>query len=374
MRFTLSSMALNSRLSTLSKVINSKNALPILDCFLFEVANNTMTITASDSENVMKTTINLDDCDGDGKFAVNNRTILDAVKELPDQPLTIDVDTTSMAIKVIYQNGLYNFTGQNAEDYPSVLPMTENATTLVMPNNVLADNITRSIFATATEELRPVMNGIYFDLTEEALAIVASDGHKLVRNKNFTVKSDNPTSFILPKKPATLLKNVLGKDGSDVILRFDDRNADVTFGDTILQCRLIEGRYPNYNSVIPTNNPNQLTIDRKVLIGALRRVLPFASESSQLIRLHLESGKIEISSEDIDFATSAKEEIACDYNGSNMNIGFKGSSLNEILNNLSSEEVVLELADPSRPCLIIPSEQPENEDVLMLIMPMLLND
>lgn len=374
MRFTLSSMALNSRLSTLSKVINSKNSLPILDCFLFEVANNTMTITASDSENVMKTTINLDDCDGDGKFAVNNRTILDAVKELPDQPLTIDVDTASMAIKVIYQNGLYNFTGLNAEDYPSVLPMTDNATTLVLPNNVLADNITRSIFATATEELRPVMNGIYFDLTEEALAIVASDGHKLVRNKNFSVKSDNPTSFILPKKPATLLKNVLGKDGSDVILRFDDRNADVTFGDTILQCRLIEGRYPNYNSVIPMNNPNQLTIDRKVLIGALRRVLPFASESSQLIRLHLEIGKIEISSEDIDFATSAKEEIACDYNGNSMNIGFKGSSLNEILNNLSSEEVVLELADPSRPCLIIPSEQPENEDVLMLIMPMLLND
>ena len=374
MRFTLSSTALNSRLSTLSKVINSKNALPILDCFLFEVTNNTMTITASDSENVMKTTINLDDCDGEGKFAVNNRTILDAVKELPEQPLTIDVDTASMAIKVIYQNGLYNFTGQNADDYPSVLPMTDNATSLVLPNNVLADNITRSIFATATEELRPVMNGIYFDLTNEALAIVASDGHKLVRNKNFTVKSDNPTSFILPKKPATLLKNVLGKDGSDVVLRFDDRNADVTFGDTILQCRLIEGRYPNYNSVIPMNNPNQLTIDRKVLIGALRRVLPFASESSQLVRLHLESGKIEISSEDIDFATSAKEEIACDYTGSAMNIGFKGSSLNEILNNLSSEEVVLELADPSRPCLIIPSEQPENEDVLMLIMPMLLND
>jgi len=242
MRFTLSSTALNSRLSTLSKVINSKNALPILDCFLFEVTNNTMTITASDSENVMKTTINLDDCDGEGKFAVNNRTILDAVKELPEQPLTIDVDTASMAIKVIYQNGLYNFTGQNADDYPSVLPMTDNATSLVLPNNVLADNITRSIFATATEELRPVMNGIYFDLTNEALAIVASDGHKLVRNKNFTVKSDNPTSFILPKKPATLLKNVLGKDGSDVVLRFDDRNADVTFGDTILQCRLIEGR------------------------------------------------------------------------------------------------------------------------------------
>lgn len=374
MRFTVSSSALNSRLTSLSKVINSKNAMPILDCFLFEVANNRMIITASDGENVMRTSLTLDQCEGDGKFAVSNRTILDAVKELPEQPLTIDVDIVSMAIKVVYQNGLYNFIGQNPETYPTVQPMTDNATVLTLPNNVLADNITRSIFATASEELRPVMNGIYFDLTSESLAVVASDGHKLVRNKYFGVKSENPTSFILPKKPATLLKNILGKDDSDVVIRFDDRNADITFGDTVLQCRLIEGRYPNYNSVIPQDNPNHLTIDRKVLGGALRRVLPFASESSQLVRLHLEMGKMEISSEDVDFSTSAKEEIVCDYNGSTMNIGFKGSSLSEILNNLSSEEIVLELADPSRPCLIIPSEQPENEDVLMLIMPMLLND
>ena len=374
MRFTVSSSALNSRLTSLSKVINSKNAMPILDCFLFEVAHNRMIITASDGENVMRTSLTLDQCEGDGKFAVSNRTILDAVKELPEQPLTIDVDIVSMAIKVVYQNGLYNFIGQNPETYPTVQPMTDNATVLTLPNNVLADNITRSIFATASEELRPVMNGIYFDLTSESLAVVASDGHKLVRNKYFGVKSENPTSFILPKKPATLLKNILGKDDSDVVIRFDDRNADITFGDTVLQCRLIEGRYPNYNSVIPQDNPNHLTIDRKVLGGALRRVLPFASESSQLVRLHLEMGKMEISSEDVDFSTSAKEEIVCDYNGSTMNIGFKGSSLSEILNNLSSEEIVLELADPSRPCLIIPSEQPENEDVLMLIMPMLLND
>ena len=218
------------------------------------------------------------------------------------------------------------------------------------------------------------MNGIYFDLTPDALAIVASDGHKLVRNRNFSIKTENPTSFILPKKPANLLKNVLAKDESEVIIRFDDRNAEITFGDTVLLCRLIEGRYPNYNSVIPQDNPNQLTIDRKVLIGALRRILPFASESSQLVRLHLEAGKMEISSEDIDFSTSAKEEIPCDYNGSVMSIGFKGTSLSDILNNLASNEVELQLADPSRPCLIVPSEQPENEDILMLIMPMLLND
>jgi len=374
MRLTLSSSALNSRLSILSKVINSKNSLPILDCFLFEIADQQLRITASDSENVMKTAIQLDYADGDGRFAVNSHTILDAVKELPEQPLTLDVDINSLTIKVIYQNGIYNFTAQNADEYPSAQPMTENSVAITLSSNVLADNITRSIFATATEELRPVMNGIYFDLTPDALAIVASDGHKLVRNRNFNIKSDNPTSFILPKKPANLLKNVLGKDESDVVIRFDDRNAEITFGNSVLQCRLIEGRYPNYNSVIPQNNPNQLTIDRKTLLSALRRVLPFASESSQLIRLHIESGKIEVSSEDIDFSTSAKEEITCDYSGNSMNIGFKGPSLTDILNNLSSDDVRLELADPSRPCLIIPEQQPENEDILMLIMPMLLND
>jgi DNA polymerase-3 subunit beta len=374
MRFTLSSTALGSHLNTLVKVINSKNSLAILNCFLFEVKGNVLLITASDNENVMKTSIPLEYADGEGQFAVNNQNILNAVKELPEQPLTIDVDTESFAIKVIYQNGLYNFTGQNAQEYPITQEMGENATTLTLKSVVLSDNITRSIFATASEELRPVMNGIYFDFTPEALAIVASDGHKLVRNKFYVVKTENPTSFILPKKPAMLLKNVLAKDDSEVEIRFDDRNAEFHFGENSLQCRLIEGRYPNYNSVIPKNNPNELTIDRKVLIAALRRVLPFASESSQLVRLHIETGKLEISSEDIDFSTSAKEEIVCNYDGNSMNIGFKGSSLNDILNNLQSEEVVLQLADPSRPCLILPSQQPEDTDVLMLIMPMLLND
>lgn len=374
MRITLSSSALSSRLGILSKVINSKNGMPILDCFLFEVANSQLTITASDSENVLQTTMSLDYAEGEGKFAVNNRTILDAVKELPEQPLTIDVETSTYIIKVIYQNGIYNFTAQNADEYPIVQRMSEGCTSLVLPSITLAESISRALFATAQEELRPVMNGIYFDLTPEALAFVASDGHKLVRNKNYKIQTEQPRSFIMPKKPATLLKNILGKDESDVIIRFDDRNAEIIFTDSVLSCRLIEGRYPNYNSVIPQNNPYQLTIDRKTFIGALRRVLPFASESSQLVRLHIENGKVEVSSEDIDFATSAKEEVTCDYSGNSMNIGFKGPSLTEILNNLSSEEVTLQLADPSRPCLIVPVEQPENEDVLMLIMPMLLND
>lgn len=375
MRFTVSSSALSSKLNMLAKVIGSKNSLPILDCFLFQVANGEMSITASDSDNVIKSTLALTDHDGEGEFCVPNRVILDALKELPEQPLHFDVDTAgeAVAIKIVYQNGLYNFTGQSAEEYPRTQSMNDACTIVSLPTEMLINNISRSLFATANDELRPVMNGIYFDLTADALAIVASDGHKLVRSKNFTIKSESPSAFNLPKKPASLLKNILSKDGDDAIIKFDDRSAEIQFTDGVMRCRLIDGRYPNYNSVIP-NNPNEVTVDRRGLQSALRRVLPFASESSQLIRFHIESGRFEVSSEDIDFSTSAKEQLSCEYNGSPISIGFKGSSLMEILSNLTSDNIIIQLADPSRAGIIVPAEQPENEDILMLIMPMLLND
>ena len=218
------------------------------------------------------------------------------------------------------------------------------------------------------------MNGIFFDITEECMTVVATDGHKLVRSKNLIVKDNQPASFILPKKPATLLKSVLSKSAGDVTVIFSENSAEVRYESGILSCRLIEGRYPNYASVIPTDNPNCLTVDRKGFMGALRRVIPFASESSQLIRLHLEDGNLALISEDVDFATSAKENIVCDYSGNRMDIGFKGSSLYDILSNIDSEEITMRLADPSRAGVIVPTTQPENEDVLMLIMPMLLND
>ena len=375
MRFTVSSSALSSKLNMLAKVIGSKNSLPILDCFLFQVANGEMSITASDSDNVIKSTLALTDHDGEGEFCVPNRVILDALKELPEQPLHFDVDAAgeAVAIKIVYQNGLYNFTGQSAEEYPRTQSMNDACTTVSLPTEMLINNISRSLFATANDELRPVMNGIYFDLTADALAIVASDGHKLVRSKNFTIKSESPSAFNLPKKPASLLKNILSKDGDDAIIKFDDRSAEIQFTDGVMRCRLIDGRYPNYNSVIP-NNPNEVTVDRRGLQSALRRVLPFASESSQLIRFHIESGRFEVSSEDIDFSTSAKEQLSCEYNGSPISIGFKGSSLMEILSNITSDNIIIQLADPSRAGIIVPAEQPENEDILMLIMPMLLND
>ncbi len=374
MRFTLSSSSLNGKLQILSRAISNKSSITILDCFLFEVTGNVLTVTASDSENVMTIKIELEESDNDGAFAVTSRTILEAVKELPEQPLIFNVDTNNRSIEIIYQNGHYNLSAQNAEEYPKSRPMPDNATSITMNGGMLFDEISRSQFATAQDELHPVMNGIFFDITEECMTVVATDGHKLVRSKNLIVKDNQPASFILPKKPATLLKSVLSKSAGDVTVIFSENSAEVRYESGILSCRLIEGRYPNYASVIPTDNPNCLTVDRKGFMGALRRVIPFASESSQLIRLHLEDGNLALISEDVDFATSAKENIVCDYSGNRMDIGFKGSSLYDILSNIDSEEITMRLADPSRAGVIVPTTQPENEDVLMLIMPMLLND
>ena len=374
MRFTLSSSALSSKLSALSKVINSKNALPILGDFVFDIQGQTLTLTASDSENTMRTSIEMTESDGDGRFAISNNYLLDAVKGISEQPITFDVNQEQTLVKITYQNGLFSLPIENADEFPIPQAVSDMANAITIPSDILAENITRSIFATAQDELRPVMNGIYFDLTPDCLAVVASDGHKLVRNKVFTIHNDQPAAFILPKKPANLLRNLLSKDGEDVIIRFDDRNAEINFGDGKIQCRLIEGRYPNYNSVIPQGNPNELRIDRLGLLSALRRVQPFANDSSNLIRFHVENSLLQLDAQDIDFSKTATERIACEYNGQPMSIGFKGSSFIEILSNFDCQEVIIQLADPSRAGLVLPSEQPENQDVLMLMMPMLLND
>ena len=374
MRFTVSSTALSSKLNTLSRVINSKNALPILGDFVFDINGQTLNLTASDSENTMKTSVELNENDGEGRFAIDSHSLLEAVKGFSEQPITFDADQQSNLVKITYQNGLFSLPIENADEYPATPSLGDAASTIVISNQLLAENINRSIFATAQDELRPVMNGIFFDLTADCLAVVASDGHKLVRNKIFTIKSDVPASFILPKKPAALLKNILGKDGGDIIVRFDDRNAEINYGDGTLQCRLIEGRYPNYNSVIPQNNTNELRIDRGSLLSALRRVQPFANDSSNLIRFHVEGSTLQLDAEDYDFSKTATERMTCEYNGKAMSIGFKGSSFIEVLSNFDTPEVIIQLSDPSRAGLVLPSEQPENQDVLMLMMPMLIND
>ena len=374
MRFTVSSTALSAKLVALSRVINSKNALPILGDFVFDIKGQTLSLTASDSENTMQTTVELIEADSEGRFAIGNHDLLEAVKGFSEQPITFDVDLQQNIAKINYQNGLFSLPTENADEYPSAQTVSDGATTIVISSPLLLDNINRSIFATAQDELRPVMNGIYFDLTPDCLAIVASDGHKLVRNKLYDIKSEQPAAFILPKKPATLLKSLLGKDGGDVIIRFDERNAEINYGDGVLQCRLIEGRFPNYNSVIPQSNPNELRVDRLSLLAALRRVQPFANDSSNLIRFHVDGSTLQLDAEDYDFSKTATERMSCEYNGQPMAIGFKGSSFIEVLNNFDCAEVVIQLADPSRAGLVLPSEQPENQDVLMLMMPMLIND
>ena len=374
MKFIVSSTSLFSHLQAISRVINSKNSLPILDCFLLEVHDGTLSMTASDNETTLSTSIEVNEFDGDGRFAVSSRTLLEALKEIPEQPLSFAINPENLEITVQYQNGKYSLMGQNADEYPKPQALGNNAVQLTIPANVLLDGVNRCIFATADDELRPVMNGIYFDITSEDITLVASDGHKLVRNKTYEAHGSEKAAFILPKKPANLLKNLLTKEQGDVQIGFDDRNATFILENYQMVCRLIEGRYPNYNSVIPQNNPHKAVIDRTSLISALRRVSVFSSQASSLIKLNLSTNQMKNSAQDIDFSTSAEETLMCQYEGNDMSIGFKSSFLIDILNNIPSTNVVIELADPSRAGVIVPEEQSENEDLLMLLMPMMLND
>ena len=374
MKLVISSTALFSHLQAIGRVINSKNTLPILDCFLFEVNDGVLSLTASDNETTMSTSLEVIESDGNCRFAINAKTIQDALKEIPEQPLTFAFNPDTLEILVQYMNGRYSVVAQNADEYPLPLTLGENAVHVEMEAATMLNGINRALFATADDELRPVMNGIYFDITTDDLTMVASDGHKLVRNKNFATKGNEKAAFILPKKPATLLKNLLGKEQGAVSIDFDDRNATFTMPNYRMVCRLIEGRYPNYNSVIPQNNPHKVTIDRAILLSALKRVSVFSSQASSLIKLRLQDNQLVLSGQDIDFSTSAEETINCSYSGSPMSIGFKATFLIDILNNITGQDVIIELADPSRAGVLVPADQEENENLLMLLMPMMLND
>ncbi|MDD6891651.1 MAG: DNA polymerase III subunit beta [Bacteroidales bacterium] len=374
MKFTVSSTALFSRLQAISRVINSKNSLPILDCFLLELRDGTLFMTASDNETTLSTSVEVNEAEEDGRFAVNSKTLLEALKEISEQPLAFTINLGNLEVTVEYMNGKYNLMGQNASDYPEAKSLGANAVEMSLGTDLLLGNINRCLFATADDELRPVMNGIYFDITADDLTLVASDGHKLVRCKTFQAHGDEKAAFILPKKPANMLKNLLPKEEGDVRIGFDDRNATFTTYNYQMVCRLIEGRYPNYTSVIPQNNPHRATIDRAGFISALRRVSVFSSQASSLIKLSLGQDTVKISAQDIDFSTSAEETIACQYDGNAMSIGFKSNFLIDILNNIPSTNIIIELADPSRAGVIVPEEQQEGEDLLMLLMPMMLND
>jgi DNA polymerase-3 subunit beta len=374
MKFDVSSTALLSRLQSISKVIASKNSIPILDCILFELQGNKLIITASDVDTRMVTAREVLNAEGSGFFAVTAKTLLDPLKELPEQPLNFEINDESMEILIHFENGRYNFVGQKGDTYPQQKPLNDTCTTVLIGAQRLLSGVSRSLFATAEDELRPVMNGVYFDIQPENLTIVASDGHKLVRLRDLSVQSPERASFILPKKPANLLRSLLAKETEEIKIRFDENNSYISGPNFEMVCRLIEGRYPNYNSVIPQGNPYRVTIDRISLLNALKRVSVFSNASSSLVKLHVMPGQLVVSAQDIDYSTSAEEKVVCEFSDAELKIGFKATFLIEILSCIASEQVVLELADPSRAGLIIPIENEENEDLLMLLMPMMLND
>lgn len=374
MKFVISSSVLSARLQTIGRAIGSKNNLPILECFLFDIKDGKLTLTASDNETTLTTWMDLVESDANISFAVSAKTIQDAMKEIPEQPLEFYVSENSLEITVEYQNGKYNFMGQPADEYPTPPQAEDSMSSLTLGASELLSGLGRALFATAEDTLRPVMNGVYFDMTDNGLTIVASDGHKLACGTMNNVRPAQAGAFILPKKPAMLVKNILAKEAGDVVVKFNERNAVISTGTYKLNCRLIEGRYPNYNSVIPQDNPNCVTVNRAAMLSALRRVLIFSNASSALIKIRLEASKMVISSQDIDFSMSAEEALLCDYSGTPMSIGFKGTFLMELLNNLEGEEIVIKLNDSSRAGVIVPAVQAENESVLMLLMPMMLNE
>ena len=374
MKFNVSSSKLFSQLQAVSRVINSKNALPILDDVLFDLVGNELRLTASDGETTIRTSIEVEGVEGTGKVASAAKLLLETLKEFSEQPLAFNIDENNYAVNMASQNGTYSFVGVNGNEYPEMPDAETDARQLLIPANVLQSAIEKTIFCTADDDLRPVMNGIYFDIAEDKVTMVATDAHRLVRYTNMNVKAGEVANFILPKKPAALLKNLLSKAEDEVKVTFGAKNARFEFGSTIIVCRQIEGRFPNYNAVIPQGNQNIVTVDRQTIINACKRVAVFANNGTAQLRLALSENQIKISAQDIDFSTSAEETISCDYNGNPMAIGFKAPFLIDLLSSIVSSDVQLKLADPARAGLILPAENEENEDVLMLLMPMLLND
>lgn len=375
MRFVLSSTALSSKLNTLSKVLNNKTPLPILEDFVMDIREGRMYLTASDGENVMETSVELAESGGDMRIAIRSHDILDVLKGFSEQPLTIEIDDASRMATVNYLNGRLVMPVEDAADYPTTPVISADAKTITIPGALLLDTVTRSLFATAQDDLRPVMNGICFDMKPDCLSIVASDGHKLVKSDVLTITSSTPETFILAKKPATLLKGTLTKDTDTfVTIQHDGHNARIDYGEGVLTCRLIDGKYPNYDAVIPQNNTNEAVVDRLSLLSALKRVTPFANGSSNLVKFHIENDTLRLDAEDIDFAKTATEQMTCQYNGMPISIGFKGQAFIDALGNFECQDIIIKLSDSSRAGLVIPSEQPKDENVLMLLMPMLINE
>jgi len=374
MKFEVLSSDLMSHLNAISRVLASKTTMPILDNFLFVVRENKLTITASDGDTTMITSVPVSNVESSGSFVVPSKTIIDPLKEMPQQLLSIEVDNSNYEVIVSYANGKYNFIGGNADEYPVLKDLDPEAKTFELNPQALLNGIQSTLFATADDDLRPVMNGIFFDIRTDRIIFVASDSKKLVRLINTSIAPGFESNFILPKKPANLLKNIISKDQLLCTIRFDQKSARFQLGDYELSCRLIEGRYPRYEVVIPKNNNNRLTIDRTSFLSSLRRIAVFSNTATNQVKFDLDASSLTISAQDVDYSTSGTETISCSYVGTPMSIGFRANFLIEILNTVGAQDIEMLLSDPARAGLVTPVQNNEGEDLLMLIMPMMLTD
>ena len=374
MKFIVSSLKLLKNLQALSGVIGSKNTLPILDDFLFQLSEKELKITTSDLDVTMTVSMVPDMVEGTGEVTIPARLLLEIMKNFPDVPITVSIDNNSLAVELIAGDGRYKLAGHKSDEFPQ-LPVMNDTAVWEIPADVLAKGFEKTVFATGTDEIRPIMSGVLMEMTDSFLTFVATDAHKLVRYRRMDVKSDNVASFIMPKKPINQLKNILGTLADEAVrVEFNKTNASFVFGDYVLICRLIEGRYPNYDAVIPKQNPNQLTIDRQTFLSAIRRVAVFSSKATHQVRFRIAGQELTLTAEDIDFYNEAKERLTCSYEGDDMEIGFNSRFLQEMLSNFDSETVKIEMSAPNRAGIITPVEnENEAEDLLMLLMPVMLN-
>lgn len=372
MRFIVSTSTLLKHLQIVNGASSSSTVLPILENFLFEIKDGLLTISATDLQTSMTTSLAVESKE-EGRVAVPSKILLDTLKTLPDQPITFIIDDNNFAIEISAGDGKYKLSGENADDFPKI-PVVDNASSLNMPASVLSEAITKTIFAVSNDELRPAMTGVFCQLSPQNITFVATDAHKLVRYTRNDCKADKASSFILPKKALTLLKSALPNSDVNVAIDYNATSAFFKFDNINLVCRLIDERYPDYEAVIPANNPNKLIIDRALFLNTLRRVVIFANKTTHQVRLKINGSELNISSEDLDFANEAHERLSCQYDGEDLEIGFNARFLIEMLNNLNGEEVTLELSTPNRAGLLIPQTNDENENVLMLVMPVMLNN
>lgn len=372
MRFIVSTSTLLKQLLAVNGASSSSTVLPILENFLFEIKNGVLTVSATDLQTSMTTSLTVESKE-DGKVAIPSKILLETLKTLPDQPISFSVDDKTFAIEISAGDGKYKLSGENGEDFPKI-PVVENPSSVSMPASVLSEAINKTLFAVSSDELRPAMTGVYCQLSPEHTTFVATDAHKLVRYRRLDTKSEAAATFILPKKALALLKSSLPSDDVSVAVEYNNTSAFFKFGNINLVCRLIDERYPDYEAVIPTNNPNKLVIDRTLFLNCLRRVVIFANKTTHQVRLKISGSELNISSEDIDFANEAHERLSCQYEGEDMEIGFNAKFLIEMLNNLSGEEVLLEMSSPNRAGLLMPQTHDEQEEVLMLVMPVMLNN